>query len=211
MTDTYADFAELAAAETLGTDYRIRSYARDLRWAVIAIHAGGIETGMSELCRAVAGEDQAGQVWSEYRFEGIKPSGNSILHITATNFDEPHAVDLVTRHLGVVSLHGTSGNDPITYPGGIDTYTRDRIGAALTAAGFTVQAAPPELAGTNPENIANWGALALGGVQLEITTAQRAAWFGVNTAAGRWGSRNATFQAYADAVRSVLDGAVVEG
>jgi phage replication-related protein YjqB (UPF0714/DUF867 family) len=210
VTDTYVDYAALAAAETLGVDYRIRAYDRDPRWAVIAIHAGGIETGMSELCRAVAGEEAGGHTWSEYRFEGLKASGNSTLHITSTNFDEPNALALTARHIGIVSLHGTTGTSPCTYLGGLDVDTRDRIGDALTAAGFTVQVATGDLVGIDPANIANAGLLEIG-AQLEITTAQRSAWFATNTAAGRWTSRNATFAAYVDAIRVVLDGQVELG
>ena len=210
MTDTYANYAALAAAETLGVDYRIRASERDPRWVIIAIHAGGIETGMSELCRAVAGEGETGEAWSEYRFEGIKASGNSALHITSTNFDEPNGLNLVTRHIGVVSLHGTTGTSPCTYLGGLDTHTLDRIGDALTAAGFTVDVATGDIAGSDPANIANAGLLEAG-AQLEVTTAQRAAWFGTNTAIGRWGSRNATFEAYVAALRAVLDGQVEAG
>lgn len=211
MTDTYATFAALTAVETLGEDYRIRCYDRDPRWAVIAIHAGGIETGTSELCRSIAGEDQPGQWWSEYRFEGIKSSGNSVLHITSTNFDEPTALNLVERHLNVLSLHGTAGQDPVTYIGGLDTHTGEWIAAALVLAGFDVdQSPPPELAGTDPDNICNQGLLGKG-IQLEITTAQRAAFFDTNTASQRWNTRNATFATYAAAIRGVLNGTVEAG
>lgn len=207
MPDTYINFAALAAVETLGTDYRIRSRERDALWLIMAIHGGGIETGTSELCRAVAGEEESGPWWSEYRFEGIKGSGNSVLHITATNFDEPHGLAIVDRHVGAVSLHGTSGNDPITYLGGLDTFMRNRIGAKLTEAGFITELATGGLAGTDPDNIANKGILSMG-VQLEITTAQRSAWFGTNTAADRWATRNTTFQAYVTALRLAINGAV---
>ena len=211
MTDTYVNFAALAAAETLGEDYRIRAYERDLGWAAIAIHAGGIETGTSELCRAVAGEAQGdGQWWSEYRFEGLKSSGNSVLHVTSTHFDEPNALHLVGRHAGVLSLHGTSGISPITYLGGLDLHVRTRLGDALTGAGFVVDTASGDIAGADPANIANRGMLGVG-VQLEITTAQRVAWFGTNTASMRWSTRNALFQAYVDAIRSVLVGVVEAG
>ncbi len=212
MTDTYPNFAALSAARAVGADYRIRTYERDLRWATIAIHAGGIETGTSELCRAIAGEAEltAQGCWSEYRFEGLMPSGNSALHITATNFDEPHALHLVGRHAGVLSLHGTAGSTLTTFLGGLDTYTRDLIGYALTDAGFAVSAATGDIAGADPANIANRGFLGVG-VQMEITTAQRAAFFGTNTASERWNTRNSVFESYVNAVRSVLAGAGVLG
>lgn len=210
MTDTYPNYATLAAAETLGVDYRIRAYHRNPDWAVLAIHAGGIETGTSELARAIAGEDQPGIPWSEYRFEGLKPSGNSVLHITATNYDEPECVNLVERHIGILSLHGTTGTEPLTYIGGLDTHTGLHITAELTLAGFDVDAAPPELAGTDPDNIANHG-LTGKGVQLEITTAQRAAFFDTNTASQRWNTRNTAFAAYITAIRTALTGATEAG
>lgn len=210
MSDTYANFAALAAAEGLGSDYRIRCYERDLRWAVVAIHAGGIETGTSELCRAISGEEQDSEQWSEYRFEGLKSSGNGVLHITSTSFDEPNALALVQRHMGVVSLHGTSGSTPVTYIGGLDLATRSRVVAALTQAGFTVESAGGDIVGTDPANIANQGVLGKG-IQLEITTAQRAAMFDTNTAASRWSTRNSVFEAYVDAVRAALGWEAVLG
>lgn len=201
--DTYADYADLAAHETLSVDYRIRMINRHTDIAVVTPHGGGIETGTSELVRAVAGEEQSGADWSEYRFEGIKSSGNSVLHITATNFDEPWCLWLIGRSALAVAIHGTSGSTPVSYIGGLDTLVRDRVVAALIAAGFTAEVAGGGLAGTDPENIAN-RTITQAGVQIEISTAQRDAFFGTNTAGGRWNTRTAAFQSYISAIRSAI-------
>jgi phage replication-related protein YjqB (UPF0714/DUF867 family) len=44
--------------------------------AILAPHGGGIEPGTSELAEAVAGEGL-----SFYAFEGLKRSGNAVLHV----------------------------------------------------------------------------------------------------------------------------------
>ena len=201
--DTYANYADLATHETLGVDYRIRITNRHTDIVIATPHGGGIEAGTSELVRAVAGEEEPGADWTEYRFEGIKSSGNSVLHITAGNFDEPWCLWLIGRTSLAVVIHGASGSSPISYVGGRDTLVRDRVIAALTAAGFNAQIATGGLAGTDPTNIANrtnTGA----GVQIEITTAQRDSFFGTNTAAGRWNTRTATFESYVAAVRTAV-------
>lgn len=201
--DTYSDYAALAANEVLGVDYRIRMTNNHTELAIVTPHGGGIETGTSELVRAVAGEEEPGTDWSEYRFEGMKPSGNSVLHITSTNFDEPWCLWLITRSSRVVAIHGTSGSTPVTYVGGLDIPVRDRVITALTAAGFNAEIATGEVAGTDPANIVNRG-MSQAGVQLEITTAQRDGFFGTNTAAQRWNTRNSAFESYVAAIRSAV-------
>jgi phage replication-related protein YjqB (UPF0714/DUF867 family) len=201
--DTYANYADLAAHETIGVDYRIRVTNRHTDLVIGTPHGGGIEAGTSELVRAIAGEDETGTDWSEYRFEGIKTTGNSALHITSTNFDEPWCLWLITHSTRAVTIHGTSGTGPITYVGGLDVLVRDRVIAGLTAAGFTAQIATGELAGTESANIVN-RSMAGAGVQLEITSAQRDSFFGTNTSAQRWNTRTATFESYVAAVRSAV-------
>jgi phage replication-related protein YjqB (UPF0714/DUF867 family) len=102
-----------------------------------------------------------------------------------------------------VAIHGTSGSTPVSHVGGLDNLVRDRVIAALTAAGFTAQVATDGLAGTDPENIAN-RTNTQAGVQIEISTGQRDAFFGTNTAAARWSTRTAAFESYVSAIRSAI-------
>jgi phage replication-related protein YjqB (UPF0714/DUF867 family) len=203
MADKYSNYAELAANETEGVDYRIYADDIETRLAVIAIHAGGIETGTSELARGLSGEGTTDPYpdHSLYLFEGTKaPGSNSDLHITSTNFDEPRARYMVQQATQVLSVHGEAGSEEICYVGGLDTYMRDRIIAALLAAGFDAQIAPAHIAGTDPANICN-DTLTRRGVQLELTNGLRRSMFDTFTAAGRWGSRNDRFHLFVETVR----------
>jgi len=91
MADRYANFAELSRSERESVDFRICCTRRELGIAIIAPHGGKIEQGTSRIASAIAGSE-----YSVYCFEGLKPSGNSVLHITSTRFDEPRCVDLVS-------------------------------------------------------------------------------------------------------------------
>lgn len=207
---TYASYADLAAEQTLGVDYRIRGYHRGTPLVVVAPHGGGIETGTSELVRQIAGEDcDDGAVYSEYRFEGLKSSGNSVLHITSTDFDEPQALRLLGNSMCAVTVHGFSEPTQLVYVGGLDAILRDRVAGALTAAGFPVATPPANLDGLEPDNITNLG-LSKAGVQLELSTGMRASFFGTNTGAARWSTRTEAFHTFTAAVRSALAVTVVE-
>lgn len=167
--DTYSNYAELAANETEGTDYRRSTREGSTDVAHIAIHGGGIERPTTELAdHAARAGDHAFAT-----FEGIKPTGNSILHITSTNFDEPMTVDIVADSAHTVSWHGAAGDESLTYVGGLDTDLRDAVREELRDAGFEVPGTTPDhLKGESPDNITNRNAGGQG-VQLELTRGQR--------------------------------------
>ncbi|WP_369355704.1 poly-gamma-glutamate hydrolase family protein [Streptomyces sp. cg2] len=192
-SDTYRNYADLAAHETEGVDYLRTVHRGTTGVAHIAIHGGKIEAGTTELAR----ESAAGKNDSFYSFQGIKPTGNSALHITATHFDEPKALQLVKASRHTVSWHGMAGDAPATYVGGKDKQLRDRIRTQLRAAGFNApDKLPPKLEGVDPANITNRNGRGMG-VQLEITRAQRDALM-TN------GKPNAAFRAYTAAVEKSL-------
>jgi phage replication-related protein YjqB (UPF0714/DUF867 family) len=165
--DTYRDYADLAAHEREGADYRVTVRDEGAGRTVLAIHGGWIERGTSELARAVAG----GASWNLYLFEADRMA----LHLTSTHFDEPRAVALAGRSERVLSLHGFyQGEDKssIVCVGG-----GDLPGALALARGLETKAA--ELAiqvefpctrfgGSDPLNIVNRGRSG-GGVQLELS------------------------------------------
>ncbi len=164
MLDKYASFAELAGAETPGTDYRISAVARpDSPVIVIAPHGGGIEIGTSELATLIAGEDH-----SLFAFEGLKPCGrNRDLHITSHRFDHPECLALVGRCAVAVGIHGCIGESQI-YVGGLDTELTGLLTTRLGAAGFRTNAEGHRYPGRNPLNVCNRG-MRRRGAQLEIT------------------------------------------
>ncbi|MFI0486601.1 poly-gamma-glutamate hydrolase family protein [Actinomadura sp. 9N215] len=172
--DKYRDYADLARNEEEGQDYR-----RSLRWppgakaAHIAIHGGAIEAGTTQLADHAA---RARQSYGFYSFEGIKSEGNQDLHITSTRFDEPKGLKLAQGVSYTISWHGMSGDTARTYIGGRDALLRSRVVAALKEADFSVEPAPDDLDGMSKENIVNKNRRGMG-VQLELTTAQRRAFF----------------------------------
>lgn len=201
MADKYQNFADLAANEVEGTDYRITVMDRPSEIAVIAIHAGAIEGGTSELTQEVAAE-----TFSSYMFEAIKSSGNTALHITSTHFDEPRALDLVGKSAYCLSLHGYSDTvNKHTLIGGADHDIKQQAYQALVAAGFSAEILPEEdrLSGSDPENICNKTTREKG-LQLELSTAQRGAFFTVNTSSGRKNSQTDEFYRYTAVLKDVL-------
>src|SRR5690606_1519028 len=167
--DTYSSYAELAANETEGVDYQRSTRSGDTDVAHIAIHGGGIERPTTELADHAA--ELGGHAFAT--FEGIKPSGNSVLHITSTNFDEPRTVEVVENSDYTISWHGAAGDEAKTYVGGLDTELRDAVRDELREEGFDVPSEVPDhLAGENPDNIANRNDRGKG-VQLELTRGQR--------------------------------------
>ncbi|MCZ0981862.1 poly-gamma-glutamate hydrolase family protein [Streptomyces diastatochromogenes] len=170
MADTYANYADLAAHKTLGTDYLISSrVVTGARGAHIAIHGGGIEpptTQLADYCASITGN-------SYYSFQGLMSSGNSTLHVTSTHFDEPAIFQVLRTAEWTVSWHGASGSNLTTYIGGIDTELGAAIKTRLVAAGFNVAATvPTEIDGDDALNIANRNNRGQG-VQLELSRGLR--------------------------------------
>lgn len=202
MTDTYANWAALAAANVAGTDYRLDVRDTGSRTSHIAIHGGNLEDGTTELAAEVAAVTRG----SYYSMVSLKPGTDSTLHLTSTHYDEPQALTLQGAVSYTVSYHGAAGTDLVTQLGGADTVLRDKIGAALTAAGFHVILASTELDGNDPNNITQRNRRGRG-VQLEISRGQRAKFFpadDLSQAVRDSGARTATFRRYVAAVASVV-------
>lgn len=206
MADLFANWAALAAAEVLDVDYRLPVRYNRSKTACIAIHGGSIEPGSSEVASGVAASCRH----NYYSLEGIKSSGNSDLHITSTNYDEPTGIKLVNSMDYCFSFHGMADQTAgvaETYVGGLDTINRDAVIAALQAAGFTASNATSELDASSLSNITN-KTRRLAGVQLELSNTQRANFFtsGSLTRANReTGLRTEAYYTYVKAVASVAN------
>ncbi|MEV0228703.1 poly-gamma-glutamate hydrolase family protein [Nonomuraea sp. NPDC050786] len=203
-SDVYADYADLSAHEVEGRDYRrVQRVPRGAKVAHIAIHGGAIEAPTSQLA-----DEAAGSKYAFYAFEGIKESGNSALHITATHFDEPKALNVVAAVDYTVSWHAASGSDATTYVGGRDTRLVKKVKAELRAAGFAVSTSvPEEIGGDSPSNIANKNRRGMG-VQLEISRGQRERFFDGGKLSRAWiedpANRTKAFYRYVAAVNRAL-------
>lgn len=170
MADKYRSFSELAEQEGESVDFRIVVQPiADSDTAIIAPHGGKIEPLTSELTRAIAGDD-----YSFYAFEGIKPTSNyRCLHITSENFNEPIALDLLASCGRVVAVHGLAGDAPSVQVGGRDEVLGARINAALKAASFDSSIVRTgHYGGMSENNICNRGRSGAG-VQLEIKAGLR--------------------------------------
>jgi len=184
--DTYSSYSALKSRNTINEDYRIVSRDTASSTAVIAIHGGVIESETDEIASAVASKGG----YDYYGFLGLR----SGLHITSTNFDEPIARRLVAKSTKTLSIHGCTGTSQITYLGGLDKTTGQKVKTALQAAGFRVSTAPSRLAGTARTNICNSNTINKG-VQLELTKSMR----------NYLGSNSTAFNRYTTALANAID------
>jgi phage replication-related protein YjqB (UPF0714/DUF867 family) len=164
LPDLYANFAELAGKESLGTDYQICLKDCGTPTVVIAPHEGCIEPGTSEVTKSIAGDDL-----SYYVFEGLRDRPHGDLHITSSRFDEPMGLQLIAGAEIVIAIHGRAdaGDPKTTSFGGRNSALGHAVASCLKEAGFPVAAASYELSGRDPANICNRGSSGAG-VQLEL-------------------------------------------
>lgn len=198
MADLYNNFEELRLAKKYGKDYHILMAVRPSKIAFVTPHGGGIETGCTELCIFSAGTEH-----SLYCFEGWMSSGNSDLHITSTHFDEPNGLKIIKDSHYTISYHGYSDTVKNTKCGGLDLELKHLIYDNLRSAGFSAEIEPDDspITGQDPDNLVNANKRGLG-VQLELSTAQRNAFFGTNTRAER---RNTVTTEFNNYVKCVMD------
>lgn len=207
MADVYANWAELAAANTEGVDYRLPIRYSSAKAVSIAIHGGAIEAGTSEVASTVAADCRH----AYYSLEGIKTANNSDLHITSTRYDEPQGLRIVRSSDYCYSFHGMSDVTPSvaeTYVGGLDIENRDLLISSLQGAGFAASLGTSELNGDNPSNITNKTNRAMG-VQFEISNAQRRLFFpggDLSRANRETGIRTEEFYKYVRAISHVVNG-----
>jgi phage replication-related protein YjqB (UPF0714/DUF867 family) len=181
---------------------------------VMAIHGGGIEAGTSEIALATAGFHPATLMPSGdglgshdyWLFEGLLPQGNGRLHVTASNYDEPIATELVRNARRCISLHGCTdaqANGRVQL-GGLDFQLRDLVLEELEAADIEAEMATnPMLDGSLPDNIAN-KTRTHGCAQLEMGTSFRRSLFGINTRPRRRHTTNDTFRRFVAALRRAM-------
>jgi phage replication-related protein YjqB (UPF0714/DUF867 family) len=96
-------------------DYMVISKKGSGDVAVLAIHAGSIESNTGKIAEEIASDNN----WASYIFLGhirnqackdlvpdsARPNFD-ILHITSENFDDPVAIEVVRSHKKTVSIHG---------------------------------------------------------------------------------------------------------
>jgi phage replication-related protein YjqB (UPF0714/DUF867 family) len=181
---------------------------------VMAIHGGDIEPGTSEIALATAGYHPATltAAFDCYRlhdfwlFEGLLPSKNDKLHVTATHYDEPIATELVQNARRCISVHGCTdlqakGKIQI---GGHDFEMRSIVLHELTAVGIKAEITTNlDLRGEDPDNIANKTKVG-GCVQLEIGNSDRRGLFRIDTRPQRKNTTNDRFWLLVGALRKAM-------
>lgn len=168
-SDKYSNFVHLSTSEIRGSDFSITTSDVSSSTLIMAIHGGKIEGGTDQLAKLLG---HLGP-YNIYTFEGNKASRNRELHITSTRFDEPQAIEMVKKSAITLSIHGYAGKTPDTVIGGRHTAFADIFRDRLKSAGFQVST-NPRLGGVSINNIVNRN-LVGGGIQLELSTAQRSA------------------------------------
>ena len=183
---------------------------------VLAIHGGGIEGGTSEIALAVAGYHPATFAQATdcfglhdlWMFEGLLGAGNSKLHVTSTNYDDPIALKLVQISKRCLSLHGlsdTPGSAEIQI-GGRDTELSSIVLEELTAAGISAAiSTDQDTNASDLNNICNKTTI-IAGVQLEMVETYRESLFapGCNTRELRKNNTNANFRKLVTALRKAM-------
>lgn len=171
-TDKYQSMTQLEKETTEGVDWRKDTKNTGNQVLIVAPHGGSIEQGTTELTKALADKGN----YDYYSFEGIRPKNNSELHVTSTHYDDPTLNQMIKNRTATVSIHGASGTEEIIYLGGPRSDLRNAIEKQLVRSGFTVKVPPEYLGGQNNKNFINREDNNTG-VQLELTTALRKAFF----------------------------------
>ena len=97
---------------------------------------------------------------------------NACLHLTSHRFDEPMAVELISKSHRVVAIHACTGQEEFVYLGGLDRRLKEAIADELESRGIIVAKSDGRFKGSHPDNICNRCATGKG-VQLEITRGLR--------------------------------------
>jgi phage replication-related protein YjqB (UPF0714/DUF867 family) len=159
-------YGDLARHYIEGIDYAVNVMSRERsEVAVLAPHGGRIEGRTSDVARLIAGDEH-----SLYLFEGLRTGGDNFhcLHLSSHRFDEPRALDLISRCGTVLAVHGYASPGPDVLLGGLNERLKRAIAHALAEAGLSCLTEGHRFPGSHPLNICNRGRSGAG-VQLELS------------------------------------------
>jgi phage replication-related protein YjqB (UPF0714/DUF867 family) len=135
LSDDFHSYDDLARHFREGVDYAVHVVPREgSPIAVLAPHGGRIEGRTSDVARLIAGDEHG-----LYLFEGLRTTGDNFdcLHLSSRWFDEPRALDLVSRCDTVVAVHGYVGPGPDVLLGGLNDGLKEKIARGLAQAGLS--------------------------------------------------------------------------
>ena len=196
--DMYGSYEELRQIEQEDQDFKICCQERSSGVAIMAPHGGGIEPGTSEIAKEVAKPEH-----TFYAFEGLKPRGNRVLHLTSTNFDEPIGLGIAQKAQQVVTIHGCATKEEIVHLGGLDSDLKNKIQTCLSNEGFRVGESQILAAqGASRDNICNRSKNGRG-VQIEVSSGLRRCMFESLSRKGRT-KPNDTYYKFAKALKQAI-------
>ncbi|MBM9447983.1 poly-gamma-glutamate hydrolase family protein [Staphylococcus ureilyticus] len=170
--DYYKSMTELYKDTTEGIDWKKDTRNVGKSVLIVAPHGGNIEQGTSELTKLVANNGD----FDYFSFEAIRPSNNTQLHVTSTNYDDATLHEMIQDRTATISIHGAQGEEQLVCLGGYQSPLRDAIQSQLELKGFVVKIPPEYLGGLSNTNFINKVEESTV-VQLELTTALRKAFF----------------------------------
>jgi phage replication-related protein YjqB (UPF0714/DUF867 family) len=165
-------YDDLARHYIEGVDYAVHVMPRERSGvAVLAPHGGRIEGRTSDIARLIAGDEHR-----LYLFEGLRTTGDNFdcLHLASHRFDEPRALDLISRCDTVVAVHGYAAPGPDVLLGGLNERLKRDVAQALAESGFSYLTDGHRFPGKDPRNICNRGRSGEG-LQLELSEGLRKA------------------------------------
>ena len=115
MPDRYQNFNELSQNENAFVVEQ--NLVPNSNWLIAAPHGGNIESGTTEIARAISHACSS----SYYSFIGKKEPEGGDLHLTSHRFDEPIALQLAASHPRLLCVHGIlaeNGEGAWLIPGG---------------------------------------------------------------------------------------------
>jgi phage replication-related protein YjqB (UPF0714/DUF867 family) len=166
FSDDFRCYDDLARHYIEGIDYAVHVTTRARsRVAVLAPHGGHIEGRTSDIARLIAGDEH-----QLYLFEGLRTTGDNFdcLHLASRQFDEPRALDLISRCDAVVAVHGYRAHGPDVLLGGLNEELKRDVAQALGESGFSCLTDGHRFPGRDPLNICNRGRSGAG-LQLELS------------------------------------------
>ena len=172
IKDKYQSMTQLESETVEGVDWKKDTRDNGTKVLIVAPHGGNIEQGTTEATKALAKKGN----YDYFSFEAIRPKNNTELHVTSTHYDDPTLNQMIKNRTATISIHGAAGTDQIIYLGGPPSTLRDEMETQLKSSGFTVMAPLDYIGGVKKNNFINREENNTG-VQLELTTALRKAFF----------------------------------
>jgi len=233
--DRYIGMNHLYAHETEGVNYTkewhrhrwryktSKNYKDENEIFIMAPHGGGIERGTTELALATAGftsdfnrHPASAETYDYFIFNGKNPGDqNGSLHVTASNYDDFVANELVQNSVISLAFHGCTDEQPepntgegykACIIGGLDIAFMTILEYQLHDAGFNARISDQEmLNGDLPDNIINKNKRKTG-AQFELTTSFRRSLYDIfDTPIGRKTSTNDDFWLFVNTIRQSIE------